>query len=428
MKNKLTLRKVRWKLTLICAGTTIFILLVMSFLLLSISQKNLNNTHFLSFQNNMTAFLATIEAQTVFSHKWLADAERVGKFQVQIKDNGNDFLFNSQTENETKTLLFEYAKSYYDSRYNPVLLPSPSYHTEFHLTYEKSSYYVCIANLSREGGTLEVIVTYSTADLERLIAGQRILFLAINLAAFLVLLLFAYYFTGRLLAPIAENQKNQTNFVAAASHELRTPLAVILSLTSACKKTFPEEKNFYLDTIESEGKHMSRLVNDLLMLSHTDSHTFSIEKADWEPDTLLLNSFEAFEPMAKENGITLSISLPDEVSAPYFLDRERILQVLALLIHNALSYTPSGGRVDLSLKVFHKFLLFQVSDNGTGIADLEKENIFKRFYRVDKSHNDKNHHGLGLSIAAEIVQAHHGSIQVSDTQGGGSTFTVALPL
>lgn len=116
MKNKSTLRKVRWKLTLICAGTTIFILLVMSFLLLSISQKNLNNTHFLSFQNNMAAFLATIEAQTVFSHKWLADVERVGKFQVQIKDNGNDFSLTARPKMRRKRFCLNMR--------NPIMTPA----------------------------------------------------------------------------------------------------------------------------------------------------------------------------------------------------------------------------------------------------------------------------------------------------------------
>lgn len=145
-----------------------------------------------------------------------------------------------------------------------------------------------------------------------------------------------------------------------------------------------------------------------------------------EPDTLLLNLYEAFQPIAAEKNIALSITLPEENTPTLTGDKERITQVLSILLHNALSYTPAGGSVRLILTCHGKNILFSVEDNGPGIPDTEKERIFERFYRSDKSRSKKGHFGLGLCIAAEIIHAHRGKISVKDTPGGGSTFIVAL--
>jgi len=264
--------------------------------------------------------------------------------------------------------------------------------------------------------------------LEQQIFRQRIIFLIIDLAAAFLLSVFAYYFTGKLLKPIAQSREDQIQFIAAASHELRTPLAIILSCASAAKKADSEEKSGFLDTIHFEGMRMSRLIGDMLLLSKTDNHTFHINKIECNPDTILLNSFESFETLAKEKSIKLRVILPDESAKYCFLDYERIQQVLSILIHNALSYTSCNGHVTLSMEVQDDFISYSVADDGIGIPDEEKKHIFKRFYRVDHSRNEKEHFGLGLSIAYEIIQAHQGSILVSDTPGGGSTFTVKLPL
>lgn len=90
----------------------------------------------------------------------------------------------------------------------------------------------------------------------------------------LVLILFAYFFTGRLLVPLQKSRDSQIQFVAAASHELRTPLSVILSAASACQKASPAEQESFFHTIENEGAAMSRLISDLLMLAGADSHSF----------------------------------------------------------------------------------------------------------------------------------------------------------
>ena len=171
---------------------------------------------------------------------------------------------------------------------------------------------------------------------------------------------------------------------------------------------------------------MSRLIDDMLLLTNADNHSWTIRKEPAELDTLLLDAFEAFEPIAREKSIRLSVKLPDTAAPLFFCDRERIRQVLSILLHNAVSYTPEGGRILLSLSSDGKNACLSVADNGVGIPDSEKACIFERFYRADQSRSQKGHFGLGLCIAAEIMKAHHGQIKVSDTPGGGSTFTLIL--
>ena len=172
---------------------------------------------------------------------------------------------------------------------------------------------------------------------------------------------------------------------------------------------------------------MKSLVNDLLTLSASDSGQLVLSRSTAELDTLLLDTFEAFKPLAARKSITMSVSLPEEALTPYSCDEMRIRQVLSILIQNAISYTPAGGHIHLALSVRNHQYLFSVADNGPGIADADKEHIFERFYRAEKSRNTKGHFGLGLSIACEIVTAHHGHLWVTDTNGGGSTFFIGLP-
>lgn len=172
---------------------------------------------------------------------------------------------------------------------------------------------------------------------------------------------------------------------------------------------------------------MTSLVNDMLTLSASDSQNFSVHPAPVELDTLLINAYEAFEPLAAEKKLSLSVSLPENVLPPCMADADRIMQLLSILLHNAISYTPEGGHVELSLIRRGSRFFLSVSDTGPGILPEDRKKIFDRFYRAEKSRSAKGHFGLGLSIASEIVKQHHGSITVSDRCGGGSVFTVTLP-
>ena len=257
---------------------------------------------------------------------------------------------------------------------------------------------------------------------------QNVTFIFIDIAALLSLGLFAYFFTKHTIRPIEKSQKKQVQFIASASHELRSPLAVITSASSALKKASPNEQEKFIDMITSESSRMAGLINDMLILASANNESWSINKSEEELDTLLLDTYEEFELLAKEKNISLSIELPDYEIPKCRCDKERIIQVLFILINNALNYTPSGGKVKLSLKAVNHHIEIYVIDNGIGISNSDKEHIFEPFYRRDSSHNSKEHFGLGLSIAYEIIKLHKGNIIIKDTLETGSTFIISLPV
>ena len=170
---------------------------------------------------------------------------------------------------------------------------------------------------------------------------------------------------------------------------------------------------------------MSRLIDELLLLSRSSELPPSKYQGA-ELDTLLLNSYEAFGPLASQKGVRLEIELPEMPLSPCQCDSQRITQLLEILLSNAISYNKQGGFVTLSLSEDPAHFKILIQDNGIGIPPKAKPHVFERFYRADSSHTHREHFGLGLCIAKEIVNSHHGSICLSDTPGGGTTVTVLL--
>lgn len=456
-------KKVHLRLTLLCAGITAVIMIIMSLCYLYVSEKGLYQNQFQAFQNDINTISTNLEQQTVISMEWLSKMEAQGNYRFFVLDNGVPFLYNqlasSEEEKRNNLLLLESrdalnilsdVSATVNDSINGILT---------HLEYDffssstETEYFCSVIQMGTGSSILEIIVLYSLQRLEQQMQAQRVRFLLIDIAAVLLLGVFAWFFTGILLKPIVENQQKQAMFVASASHELRTPLSVILSAAECCKTATPEKQEGFIKTIYQEGLRVSSLVTDMLALSQSDSHRFPVRKEPTELDTLLMNSYEAFEPLAQEKSILLSLELPEEALPLYPLDPERISQVVAILLHNAISYTPEHGRITLALtrhkenfaakiKELHstgshttapseslptggKFII-SVTDNGIGISDADKKKIFDRFYRVEKSRSSKEHFGLGLSIAYEIVKAHGGTILVKDAEGGGSCFTVMI--
>ena len=301
-------------------------------------------------------------------------------------------------------------------------------HEEFTIKGEDGvSYSASAALIPRQKGNLGVLVLHSLKPLALRLRNLRLTFAGAGAAAVLLLGLFSWHFTKKVLAPVEESRKRQTQFVASASHELRSPLTVILTTLSAVRSGILPRDDSFLDTLESEGSRMSRLITDMLQLANADSHNWSMFPVPTELDTLLLQTWESNESLAFQKNLGWEIRLPEEEIPPCCCDPERIRQVLSILIDNAFSYTPAGGRILLELKAQGTYLCLTVADNGPGIPDSEKAAVFQRFYRMDQSRKSKSHFGLGLSIASEIISLHKGQLLLTDTPGGGATFQILLP-
>lgn len=432
-------RKVHLYLTALCAGITTTILIVMSLLYLYLSEKELYENQFRSFQNDMSTIATSLEQQSVISMEWLSKMETRGGYTFYVLDNGVPFLYNrlsnpsaSPDTRKIPDACLAYYQNTFEINFSEEIDDS-AYNTCHHVEFpfdpagKKHAFHISVIELSRGASALQLLILSPLDFLREQITRQRVRFFLIDIAAILLLSLFSFFFTGKLLQPVMESRRKQTEFVAAASHELRTPLAVILSAAECLRDADAKKQTRFLETIRQEGDILTSLVNDMLTLSASDSQRFSCHPAPVELDTLLINAYEAFKPLAAEKKLSLTISLPEEAVPPCMADADRMVQLLSILLHNALSYTPEGGRIDLALSCKKNRFYLTVSDTGIGISDEDKKKIFDRFYRAEKARSTKGHFGLGLSIAAEIVKLHHGSIHVADRAGGGSVFTVILP-
>ncbi len=427
-------RKVHHRLAFLCAGVTIFILLVMSALYLFISEQSMKESQFLFFRNHVSTLLSNIGRQETLTHQWLAQAESNGRYLISILDNGTPLLHDRLKQEPDIRLLTEEGRAYAQENFPPETLrlsPFLFQHNEFIFdsAVRQEAFYGCQAYIARNGQQIDILILTSMKPLNRQIRSQRILFLLIDAAAALCLFLFSWHFTRKLLLPIEDSQRKQNEFIAAASHELRTPLAVVLSSLPACQCPPEQRQTQFPDIIRSECLRMSRLVDDLLTLAKADSHALTVQKKPLELDTLILNIYEAFLPVTREKNIRFLIDLPEQSVPAFACDQDRMIQLLEILLHNAVSYTPFGGQISLRLDYYDRSGSFEirVEDSGIGVPDEEKEKIFRRFYHSDKARTRQTgqqteHFGLGLSIAAEIVHAHNGKISVQDREGGGAAF------
>jgi signal transduction histidine kinase len=256
--------------------------------------------------------------------------------------------------------------------------------------------------------------------------------------SFLVFLCLAglagHYAAGKALIPIQDAFAVQRKFLADASHELRTPLSVFqASLEVLEKKEGANLASFsrqLIDDLKDEVRRMTLLVSNLLTLARSDAGVLEIWKDHVDLRPIAEHAIRSLEYLAAKKNITLSLSAPDRVMV--YADKDRISQLLFLLIDNGIKYTPSGGYVSVyiypSKNQTSLGISIEVRDTGIGMTSEERAQIFARFYRADKSRSrETGGFGLGLSIAAWIVSMHGGTISVTSEPGAGSTFTVFIP-
>lgn len=220
---------------------------------------------------------------------------------------------------------------------------------------------------------------------------------------------------------------NAGEHYTAAGHELRGPLAVVKTSLSAMQAS-PADTPQYLAAIGSEADRMARLVDDLLLLAGSDAGTWRMRMEPVDADALVIGAHEQFAPLVKARGLRLALDLPEETLPPLWGDAGRLRQLLLVFISNACAYAPSGSDVTLRARAEKGWVLLSVEDHGPGVPDAEKAHVFERFYRADKSRTGKEHYGLGLSVAQELAALHGGDILLTDTPGGGATFTLRLPV
>ena len=228
------------------------------------------------------------------------------------------------------------------------------------------------------------------------------------------------------------NEERRKEFVANVSHELRTPLTNVRSYAETLRSAegdIPQEmENSFLDIIISETDRMTHIVQDLLTLSRLDAGNTEMRFAPFSFRESVANVCRANAMEARRHSHTLTCTLAEnmpEISG----DPQRLEQVVTNILGNAIKYTPDGGHIAVTGGGSGRSVWVEVTDDGIGIPEKDRDRIFDRFYRVDKARSrESGGTGLGLSIAKEIVERHHGSLRLVPREGRGTTIRLVLPI
>jgi signal transduction histidine kinase len=243
---------------------------------------------------------------------------------------------------------------------------------------------------------------------------------------------------ARLFSEIEENSKqlelaskHKSQFLANMSHELRTPLNAILGYTELIVDEvygeLPSKVREVLERVQSNGRHLLGLINDVLDLSKIEAGQLTLSSESYSLEEVVQTVFGAVESLAKEKKLAFKVEVAPNLP-PARGDERRIMQVLLNLVGNAIKFTDQG-EVTIKASADDGFFTLAVCDTGPGISELEQAKIFAEFHQTDNSSTrKKGGTGLGLAIAKRIIEMHGGRIWVQSVEGKGSTFSFTLPM
>lgn len=219
-------------------------------------------------------------------------------------------------------------------------------------------------------------------------------------------------------------------FYTNVSHELRTPLTLIVSpLENMIKETTDEVQRRRLNLMRNNAMRLLNLVNQLLDFRKNEVAGLTLHLSEGEIVGFVRNVCHAFAGMSERKNISLKFN-SDRQELNMMFDEDKLNKAIMNLLSNAFKFTPEGGTVTVSLTTHSSAIAIRVSDTGTGISDDDKEHIFERFFQTNITPADSSMtgNGIGLSMVSEYVKLHEGSISVCDNPGGGSIFTIELPI
>lgn len=235
---------------------------------------------------------------------------------------------------------------------------------------------------------------------------------------------------NQVLARMRTLDQSRQDFVSNVSHELKTPLASMKVLADSLlmqEDTSMELYQEFMTDIAAEIERENKIINDLLALVKLDKTNAQLNITTVEINELLELLMKRLRPIARKDNIEVVLESNRPVTAE--VDEVKITLALSNLVENAIKYNKVNGWVKVSLDADHQFFTVTIEDSGIGMAETEYEQIYERFYRVDKSHSREiGGTGLGLSITRNIILMHRGSIQVSSVEQEGTVFLVKIPL
>jgi two-component system phosphate regulon sensor histidine kinase PhoR len=230
------------------------------------------------------------------------------------------------------------------------------------------------------------------------------------------------------LTDVKRTEQMRRDFVANVSHELRTPLAGIKSVIDTISDGALEEPEIareFLSRADLEVDRLIQLVEELIELSRIESGEVPLTLVPTDLVALLEDAVERLRPQAERRRLALSLVTSPELGTES-VDASRIERAVVNLLHNAIKFTPDGGKITVSGERSNGSVVVSVTDDGIGIAPEDLPRIFERFYKVDHSRADVGS-GIGLAIVKHAVEAHGGSVSAESTLGHGSTLSFTIP-
>ena len=285
----------------------------------------------------------------------------------------------------------------------------------------------------RRGDIFTIQVVQDRSAEQRTLSVMLTVLLVGGLVVVLVAFGFGFVYARRALVPIRESLGNQRkalrrqrDFAADASHELRTPLTVIRSSVEHLSRHKAEpvgEVGTALEDIDDEVRHMTAIVEDLLLLARSDSGAVELEHLPVDLGDVASEGASSLSKIAADRGVSIAVDPePAEVSG----DPARLRQLVVILVDNAIRHAAADGHVDVSVRAEAGDARLVVEDDGPGIPADDLPRVFDRFYRSSSAKGDGA--GLGLAIAAWIVERHGGRIEATNRAAGGARFVARMPL
>ena len=230
---------------------------------------------------------------------------------------------------------------------------------------------------------------------------------------------------------LAEASQHKSQFLANMSHELRTPLNAILGYTELIIDGIygetPEKAQAVLKRVESNGRHLLGLINDVLDLSKIEAGQLKLSLADYSIKEVVYNVVSAVEPLATKKKLNFRVDVPPDMPAVHG-DEQKLTQVILNLAGNAIKFTDTG-EVAIEVTAANGSFSVAIRDTGPGISAADQAKLFQQFQQADNSiTKSKGGTGLGLAISKRIIELHGGSISVQSRVGYGSTFAFTLPI
>jgi signal transduction histidine kinase len=286
--------------------------------------------------------------------------------------------------------------------------------------------------MREESGEVVGVIQYarSLKGVQETIGRLVLVLLPLALGGLGAALLGGLFMAGRAMRPARESFERQRAFVADASHELKTPLTLIRADAEVVlyRRNLSEEDRKLIEHMRGETDRMGSILSDLLLVARLDAGKLELSKKPFDLVSTLSEEAERFGGWAAGEDVGLDVRTPDEL--PVRADPKRTGQILAVLLDNAVRYTPPGGRITVEGRFRDGWVEVSVTDNGPGIAPDQLPRIFDRFYRAEaartRSEAGKGT-GLGLAIARDLARAQGGDLVAQNTKTGGATFRLSLP-